>query len=290
MKYGLSIPQLEDFADVRRLASLAQEAEEVGWDGFFIWDHILFDNLDRRVIDPWVAMAAIAMKTSRIRVGPMITPIARRRPWKLAREALSIDQLSNGRLILGVGLGAPEEWEFAAFGEETEAKLRARKMDEGLEIFTGLLSGEPFSYIGEFYHLAEMRFLPKPVQSPHIPIWVGGAWPNKKPLQRSVKFDGYFPDVRQHPVTADDWKGVVEFVESYRGKESVFDLIQYGVTTGDDPAAAAEQLEPYREVGLTWWVEGISPYDYGLGWSDPWTAETVEQLELRIRQGPPRPK
>ena len=159
MKYGLSMPQFEDFADIRRLASLAKEAEEVGWDGFFIWDHILFDNLDRRVIDPWVAMAAIAMSTNRIRLGPMVSPIARRRPWKLAREALSIDQLSGGRLILGVGLGAPEEWEFAAFGEETEAKLRARKMDEGLEIFRGLLSGEQFSYQGEFYNLAEIKLL-----------------------------------------------------------------------------------------------------------------------------------
>ena len=157
MRYGLSIPQLEDFADVRRLAYLAQEAEEAGWDGFFIWDHMLFDNLARRVIDPWVALAAIAMNTSRLRIGPMITPIARRRPWKLAREALSIDQLSEGRLILGVGLGAPVEWEFAAFGEKTGAKVRARKMDEGLEIFRGLLSGEPFSFEGEFYHLAEMR-------------------------------------------------------------------------------------------------------------------------------------
>lgn len=288
MKYGLSMPQLEDFADVRRLASLAQEAEDVGWDGFFIWDHMLFDNLDRRVIDPWVAMAAIAMKTSRIRIGPMVTPLARRRPWKLAREALSIDQLSNGRLILGVGLGAPEEWEFAAFGEETEAKLRARKMDESLAIFTGLLSGEPFSFNGEFFNLAEMRFLPKPVQSPHIPIWVGGTWPNKKPLRRSVKYDGYFPDVLQHPFTADDWNVVREFVESHRGKDSLFDLVQYGTTPGDDPAAAAAQLAPYKAVGVTWWIEGISPFDYGFDWPDPWTEEIVQKLELRIRQGPPR--
>jgi hypothetical protein len=289
MKYGLSMPQFEDFADIRRLASLAKEAEEVGWDGFFIWDHILFDNLDRRVIDPWVAMAAIAMSTNRIRLGPMVSPIARRRPWKLAREALSIDQLSGGRLVLGVGLGAPEEWEFAAFGEETEAKLRARKMDEGLEIFRGLLSGEQFSYQGEFYKLAEMRFLPKPVQKPHIPIWVGGTWPNKKPLQRSVKYDGYFPDVLQHPMTAEDWLVVSDFVESQRGTDTAFDLIQYGVTPGDDPAAAAAQLAPFQAVGVTWWIEGISPYDYGFDWADPWTPEIVEKLELRIRQGPPKP-
>jgi alkanesulfonate monooxygenase SsuD/methylene tetrahydromethanopterin reductase-like flavin-dependent oxidoreductase (luciferase family) len=229
------------------------------------------------------------MSTNRIRLGPMVSPIARRRPWKLAREALSIDQLSGGRLFMGVGLGAPEEWEFAAFGEETEAKLRARKMDEGLEIFRGLLSGEQFSYQGEFYKLAEMRFLPKPVQKPHIPIWVGGTWPNKKPLQRSVKYDGYFPDVLQHPMTAEDWLVVSDFVESQRGTDTAFDLIQYGVTPGDDPAAAAAQLAPFQAVGVTWWIEGISPYDYGFDWADPWTPEIVEKLELRIRQGPPKP-
>ena len=120
MKFGVSLPQFEAFADIRRLADLAQEAEEVGWDGFFVWDHILFDDLWRPVVDPWIALAAIAMQTKTIRLGPMITPVARRRPWKLAREAISIDQVSNGRLIIGIGLGTPEKWEFGFFGEETD--------------------------------------------------------------------------------------------------------------------------------------------------------------------------
>ena len=162
-------------------------------------------------------------------------------------------------------------------------------MDEGLEIFTGLLSGEPFSYEGEFYTLTEMRFLPKPVRTPHIPIWVGGTWPNKKPLQRAVNYDGYFPDVLQHPVTAEDWTGVKEFVVSQRGTDSDFDFVQYGVTPGDDPVAAAAQVAPYLAVGVTWWIEGISPFDYGFDWVEPWTPEIVEKLEQRIRQGPPRP-
>jgi alkanesulfonate monooxygenase SsuD/methylene tetrahydromethanopterin reductase-like flavin-dependent oxidoreductase (luciferase family) len=287
MKFAVSLPQLEDFADVRRLVSLSQEAERAGWDGFFIWDHILFDDLDRRVIDPWVALSAIAISTERIRIGTMVTPIARRRPWKLAREALSIDQISKGRLILGVGLGAPPEWEFAAFGEDPDPKLRARKMDEGLEIFQGLLSGEPFSYHGDIYDLTKMRFLPKPVQSPNIPIWIGGTWPNKKPLQRSLKYDGYFPDVLQHPMTADDWKIVKELVKNAKGEEAPFDYVQYGVTPGDDRAAASALLKPFEEMGITWWIEGISPFDYGFDWGDPWTPEIVEKLERRIHQGPP---
>jgi alkanesulfonate monooxygenase SsuD/methylene tetrahydromethanopterin reductase-like flavin-dependent oxidoreductase (luciferase family) len=142
MKYGLSVPQFDAFGDIHRLVDLAQEAEEVGWDGFFM-------------VDPWVAMAAMAVQTKKIKLGPMVTPLARRRPWKLAREAVSIDHLSNGRLIMGVGLGAPEQWEFGFFGEETDAKTRAGKLDESLEIFQGLLSGELFSFQGEFYKLEE---------------------------------------------------------------------------------------------------------------------------------------
>ncbi len=131
MKFGISIPQFDAFADINHLANLAEEAEEAGWDVFFVWDHILFDDLWRPVVDPWIPLAAIAMRTKKIHIGPMVTPLARRRPWKVAREAISIDQLSDGRLILGVGLGAPEKCEFGFFGEETDAKIRARKLDEG---------------------------------------------------------------------------------------------------------------------------------------------------------------
>jgi alkanesulfonate monooxygenase SsuD/methylene tetrahydromethanopterin reductase-like flavin-dependent oxidoreductase (luciferase family) len=287
MKFGLSIPQFEHFADVRRLADLASDAERAGWDGFFVWDHILFDNLWRPMVDPWIALAAIAMRTNSIRIGPMITPLARRRPWKVAREAISLDQLSNGRVILGVGLGAPELWEFGFFGEQTDAKIRARKLDEGLAILEGLLGGELFSFQGEFYQLEQMRFLPKPVQSPRIPIWVGGTWPNKKPIRRAANFDGYFPDAVLSPVAPDDWNDISAMIETHRVKEGPFDLVQYGITPGDDPAKAAAHVAPYQEVGVTWWMEGISPYDYGFGREDKWTPEIVDVLESRIHQGPP---
>ena len=288
MKFGLSIPQFDAFGDVIHLAELAQEAEEAGWDGFFIWDHMLFDNLERPVVDPWIALAAIAMHTEKIHMGPMVTPLARRRPWKVAREAVSIDHLSNGRLILGVGLGAPEQWEFGFFGEETDAKVRARKLDESLEILVGLFSGEPFRFKGEFYNLEEMRFLPKPVQSPRIPIWIGGTWPNKRPIRRAAKYDGYFPDAVISPLSPDDWAVVSDIIAAHRVNEGRFDLVQYGVTPGDNPSAAAKIVAPYQKAGATWWVEGISPFDYGFGWQDTWTPEIVEQLELRVRQGPPK--
>ena len=287
MKFGLSVPQFSNFADIAFLADLAKDAEEAGWNGFFIWDHILFDDLQRPVVDPWIALAAISLNTNKIRLGTMVTPLARRRPWKVAREAASIDQLSQGRLILGVGLGAPAQWEFGAFGEEVDTKVRARRLDEGLEILLGLLSGEPFSYQGEFYNLDEMVFLPRPVQNPSIPIWVGGTWPNKGPIYRAAKYDGYFPDALVKPVAPKDWIKIQTIIESQRGSVDGFDLVQYGVTPGDDPAAAASIMKPYLEVGVTWWVEGISPFDYGLSWTDPWEPDIIDKLVRRVQNGPP---
>lgn len=287
MKFGLSLPQFEAFGDVNRLVELAEIAEDAGWDGFFVWDHILFDDLWHPIVDPWIALAAIAARTKTIKLGPMVTPLARRRPWKVAREAVSLDQLSNGRLIMGVGLGAPDLWEFGFFGEEQDAKVRAAKLDEGLDILVGLMSGELFSYQGEHYQIEEMRFLPKPLQSPRIPIWVGGTWPYKGPLQRAARYDGYFPIVIDEKLSPDDWISAQARINSLRKDDTPFDFVQYGVTPGDDLEKAAALVAPYQEVGVTWWMEGISPYDLGYGWGDDWTPEVVDKLEKRIEQGPP---
>jgi alkanesulfonate monooxygenase SsuD/methylene tetrahydromethanopterin reductase-like flavin-dependent oxidoreductase (luciferase family) len=288
MKYGVSLPQFEAFGDARRLAELAKEAEISGWDGFFIWDHILFDDLWHPLVDPWVALAAIAMQTETICIGTMVTPLPRRRPWKVARESVSIDRLSNGRMILGVGLGDPARWEYGYFGEETDPKVRAKKLDESLEILIGLWSGELFGFQGEYYQLEKMRFLPTAVQSPRIPIWVGGNWPRKAPMRRAAKYEGVFPDAVTSPLSPQDWVELLAFVKAHREKEAPIDAVQYGVTPGDDPAKAAAIVAPYQEIGVTWWVEGISPYDYGLGWGELWRLEIVEKLEGRIKQGPPK--
>lgn len=287
MKFGLSIPQFEAFGDVRRLAELAVTAEKAGWDGFFIWDHMLFDDLWHPVVDPWIALAAIAMSTEQIIIGPMITPLARRRPWKVARESVTLDHLSKGRLVLGVGLGSPGNWEFGFFGEETEAKIRAQKLDEGLEILLGLWSGEPFSYQGQHYQLQQMRFLPKPIQQPRIPIWVGGTWPNKAPFRRAARYDGVFPITETSHPSIVEWKELKEFIEDRRQEEEPYDYVHYGVTPGDDKDKAVAITRPFQEIGITWWMEDISPYGYGYGWSDAWDADIVEQLQLRIEQGPP---
>src|SRR5438067_4066679 len=210
MRYGVSMPNFADYGDVHTLVELAREAEAAGWDGFFLWEHMIFwRDLRVPIVDPWVALAAIAAGTERISLGPMVTPVARRRPWKLARETVSLDHLSRGRLILGVGLGDPADADFGVFGEETDAKVRARKLDEGLNVLAGLWGGEPFSYRGEHYRVEETVFLPRPVQSPRIPVWVGGWWPHKPPLRRAARWDGVFPgkitpDSRFEAVTPDD--------------------------------------------------------------------------------------
>ncbi|HRJ41546.1 MAG: LLM class flavin-dependent oxidoreductase [Caldilineaceae bacterium] len=289
MQFGLSLPQFGPFGDVRKLMELAQTAEAAGWDGFFIWDHVIFDDLWRPMVDPWVALAAIATATERVRIGPLITPVARRRPWKLARESVSLDRLSGGRLILGVGLGSPEKWEFGAFGEETDNRIRAEKLDEGLEILLGLWSGETFRFQGKHYQLEEVRFLPTPFQQPRIPIWVAGLWPNKPPMRRAARFDGAIPIKVQGTLTPDEWRDALAYIHQQRAGDKPFDAVAMGVTPGDDPQRAGETIAAYADAGCNWWIEDISPYGYGLPWSArEWPTGMEVRLEERIRQGPPK--
>ena len=171
MQHGIYVPNFGEETSVRSLATLAHEAEEAGWDGFFIWDHILYSKSSSLpMVDPWIALAAMAMTTERIRIGTTVTPLPRRHPWKLARETASLDHLSNGRLILGVGLGYPPDAEFSHFGEEANDRIRAAKLDEGLHVLAGLWSGKPFRHDGEHYHIKKMTFLPPVLQVPRIPI------------------------------------------------------------------------------------------------------------------------
>jgi alkanesulfonate monooxygenase SsuD/methylene tetrahydromethanopterin reductase-like flavin-dependent oxidoreductase (luciferase family) len=290
MQYAVSLPNFDVHADPRVLARLARDAEAAGWDGFFIWDHILFDPYGGIAMsDPWVALAAIALGTERIRIGTMVTPLPRRRPWKLAREAVSLDHLSGGRLILGVGLGDPVREEFAWLGEETDNRVRARKLDEGLAIVTGLWSGEKFAYEGEQYQVKETIFLPRPVQSPRIPIWVAGAWPNKAPFRRAARWDGVFPVRWEGGVTPELLREIVAYIRSHRVGEGPFDVVYSGQTPGDDRAAGAAIVAHAADAGATWWVEDVSMWRYR-PW-EPWKEPYVwpaEEIEGRIRQGPPR--
>jgi alkanesulfonate monooxygenase SsuD/methylene tetrahydromethanopterin reductase-like flavin-dependent oxidoreductase (luciferase family) len=283
MRFAINLPNFGSFGDARLLADLAHEAEDAGWDGFFLWDHMQFFVPGQRVpvVDPWVALTAIALATSRIKLGPMVTPIPRRRPWKLARESATLDHLSGGRLILGVGLGDPVATEFGSFGEETDARRRADMLDEGLTVLTGLWRGEPFTFEGEQFQIRDALCWPPPVQSPRIPIWVAGFWPNRRPMRRAARWDGVVPgkmiDGRMARVTPADVREIAAYVSAHRETDAPFDVAIGGATSGDDPARTAETMAQYAEAGLTWWHEGPTRLDTSL-----------EEIRARIRQGPPR--
>jgi alkanesulfonate monooxygenase SsuD/methylene tetrahydromethanopterin reductase-like flavin-dependent oxidoreductase (luciferase family) len=296
LRYGLSMPNFGEGIDAGEIAGLAREAEEAGWDGFFLWDHLLaFSPGPVPVVDPWIALAAAATSTSRIRLGPMVTPLPRRRPVKLARESASLDHLSGGRLVLGVGIGAmPYEWDY--LGEEPDMRVRGAMLDEGLEVLTGLWTGEPFGHRGEHYRIGgespdedwRAVFYPPPLQRPRIPIWVAGTWPAKPPFRRAARWDGVFPmkaeGRRILPMTPQDVRDVTRYVAEHRVNEGPCDDDVEGETPGGDRAAGEEILVPYEEAGLTWWVESIDPWRFGWTESRPWpTAE----MRARVLQGPP---
>lgn len=293
MKYGVSLPPIGPYSDPNVLSDLAVEAEAAGWDGFFIWDHnLFFSPYEPKIpmhpfVDPWIGLAAVAVKTQRVRLGPMITSLARRRPWKVARETVSLDLLSHGRLIMGVGLGAPADLDFGVFGEETDDKLRARKMDEGLAILDGLWSGEPFGFQGEFYNVSEITFLPKPVQAPRIPIWIGGGWNTPAAARRAARWDGFFPQKWRHLLSVEEWQSMIDRVDAARTRDAPFDWIQSGRTPGDEPEKAAEIVKPFLDMGLTWWIEHVDPWRFGLDWGDLVSPEAAEHMRERVIQGPP---
>ena len=256
MRFAVTVQNFGEFVDVHRLVELAKEAEDFGWDGFFLWDHIFWGGPP--MLDPWVALAAIASTTERIRIGAMVTPLARRRPWKLARETVTLDHLSRGRLIVGVGLGYPPEDEFARLGEDPDDRVRAQKLDEGLDVLTGLWSGEPFSYRGKHYQLNDVTFLPRPVQE-HLPLWVAGTWPTKRPFRRAARYDGVVPLMTAPSgepklLSPDDLAAVVDYVRRQRDSDTAFD-VSLGAAIPSDPAQARDVVDAFASAGATWLME-----------------------------------
>jgi probable F420-dependent oxidoreductase len=289
MKYALYLPPFGPYSEPRTLAALARDAEQAGWDGFFLWDHLSFNGIPgwtAPVADPWVALAAIAMNTERIRIGTTVTPLPRRRPWKLARETVTLDHLSGGRLVVSVGTGGGTE-EYDNFGEEPDAKQRGAMLDEGLDILSGLWRGEPFSYEGQHYHIKDAHFLPTPIQQPRIPVWVGGFWPNKAPMRRAAKWDGVLPlfNGAEWPGSIEQFRECVAYVQAQRQDETPFDIVYLGAPTpGDDPARAAEMVRPFAEAGATWWLEILLPFRFGGAFGEEWPLALMRE---RVLQGPP---
>jgi alkanesulfonate monooxygenase SsuD/methylene tetrahydromethanopterin reductase-like flavin-dependent oxidoreductase (luciferase family) len=257
MRYAVGIPNLGAYADPRALARLAGLAERSGWDGVFCWDHL--SRHGEPATDAQVALAAMATATERVRLGAMVTPLARRRPAKVARETVALDLLSEGRLIVGVGLGSHDDEEFVAFGDPGDRVVRGRMLDEALDVLTALWSGDPVDHSGEFYRARTGGFRPVPVQRPRIPIWVAGTWPARPAFRRAARFDGVFPTFRGvevgrtvDPVQLSD---AVAYARSHRdpGLPSLEVAVE-GVSS------AAAPKDEYADAGLTWWVESLGPW------------------------------
>jgi len=278
MKYGLSLPNFGILGDVRLLADLAAQAEAAGWHGVFVWDHIARKPEFGAVVDPWIVVTAMAMRTTSIRLGALITPLARRRPWKVARETASLDQLSKGRLIFGAGLGSDSSGEFESFGEEMDHKKRAEMLDEALDILTGLWRGQPFHYDGMHYHIKDSHFLPMPVQQPRIPIWIAGVWPNKPPFRRGARWDGVVPLLTGENIAA-QLKEMTLYIRQHRQNDRPFDLVGMGQKQSDNTMRDA-----YEANGATWWIEELNPTYFSDDWRTSWTLEAIQS---RIVQGPP---
>ena len=277
MKFGFTVTT----GDPQSIAALAAEAERAGWDGVFYYDAIAIGEVES--YDPWVVMAAMAMRTERVRIGAIVTPPSRRRPWKLARETMTLDRLSNGRLILPVGLGTLDDAGFANVGEPTEARIRAEMLDESLTILTGLWSGKPFAFEGRHYRFGPMTFRPTPVQRPRIPIWVVGAWPHERSMRRAVRWDGIYvqaQDASGKPASGPEpVRDVVGYLRRERPSDlrgTACDVVVEGTTPADDPVAAATLARAHADAGATWWIEA------------DWNNASVDAMRTRIAAGPPR--
>jgi hypothetical protein len=278
MRYGIIIPGGEPNAQ----CEMAQAAEAAGWDAVFVPDGIAIQDFSGKpmaLFDPWVMLAAIAVKTQRIRIGPLIAAAPRRRPWKLAKETGTLDHLSNGRLILAAGLGAaPDDGGFSKVGEPADLKTRAELLDECLAIVDGLWIGKPFSFAGQHYRVDNMIMFPAPVQKPRIPTWVVGVWPKLKSMNRVLRWDGIVvqkykgePGQQADP---EDIRAIREFVEKHRASSNLFDIVTGGNTPEKNPESVVSHVKSLADAGATWWLEEM------------WSLKE-EDFPRRIEQGPP---
>ena len=262
MRRGLFLPIFDELADPATLARLAARAEARGWDGAFVFDHVLYRPPVTAATDPWIALAAMAVATERIELGPMVTPLARRRPWIVARQAVALDRLSGGRMVLGLGLGLDTSGgELSRFGEETDDRRRAAMLDEGLDVLTGLLCGEPVDHRGEHYR-AEAQFLPGPVRPGGLPIWLAARWPNRRPVERALRHDGVFV------IDTPDPSALTGIVARAAGLGRSFDVVVEG--------RPGEAVDGWAAAGATWWLAQFDPFTV-----------TVAEVEAAIDAGPP---
>lgn len=271
MRYGLDVPINGRYADIRLLAEIAVEAEEAGWDGFFLQD--VFSG-DEDILDPWLALVAIALRTTAIRIGIMVTPLPRRLPWEVARQVATIDQLSGGRIVFAAGLGYRAE-EMQALGLEPALRLRAGQVDEALEILRGLWTGRPFTFKGSHYRVDELQVRPVPRQQPRPPVWVAAGWPARPPFRRAARWDGaYLMTVNQSTnrlLTPGEVIEIGAYLRAHREPSAPpIDLAVNAITEGEGRTDPGEM----ERAGATWWVD----------WD---RYPSIDDYRARIRSGPP---
>lgn len=245
------------------LVELGVRAEASGWDGFFLWDHVHGSpEMPVPIVDPWVVLGALAVRTERVLLGTAITAAARRRPQKLAREATTVDHLSKGRMVLGVGLGEPPE-EFTAYGEDAEPRVRGAKLDEALEVIAKLWTGEPVTHLGTFFTVEDAQFLPTPVNGARVPVWSACVVPHERPLARAARWNGVMlarlgENGSIDPVSVDDVRRSVAIIDAHRDP----DAGSYEVAISHSTIPSDAELDAYAEAGVTWitvssWIEEL---------------------------------
>jgi alkanesulfonate monooxygenase SsuD/methylene tetrahydromethanopterin reductase-like flavin-dependent oxidoreductase (luciferase family) len=287
MRFSINIPNFGDFADARTVATVAAAAEGAGWHALFVWDHVVHDKRQRRgqpFGDPWMLLTAAALATSRIRLGTLVTPVARRRPEQLARQVATLDALSGGRVIFSAGLGGPIEDEFASFGDTTDPVILAERLDEGLDLLRRYWSGEPVNHSGRHYQVRNVTLLPASVQRPRPPVWIGGFWPHRRPIRRAARWDGVVPlflTARHgHAPSVDEVHDLVGYVHQLRpgGPDDRFEVVLGGASPADR-SKARDLIGPLADAGATWWDERQLQ-----------TSDDIQRLApvlRRIHQGPP---
>jgi Luciferase-like monooxygenase len=286
MRCSVNVPNFGEFAAPEVFAEVACRAEEAGWDALLVWDHVVGEkSLRWEIADPWILLTAAALATHRIRLGTAITPVARRRPSTLARQVTTLDRLTGGRMVLGAALGAPVADEYASFGDTTDTRVLAERLDEGLHALGLLWSGEPVTYRGNQVTIEDVVFLPTPVQRPRVPVWVGGFWPNKAPMRRASRWDGAIPCMpgfeSARTPEVNEARELVLFLRGCRASNGLadrpFDIVIGGASPGGP--AGRDLVGPLADVGVTWWDERMP-------WGDE--LERAEPILRRIEQGPPR--
>ncbi len=251
VRFGLTLPIFNQLSDPRVVADLAAAAEDAGWDGVFVWDHVAYGPRVSAIADPWVTLAAVAVATRRVLIGPMVTPLPRRRPIQVAREVTTLDHLSGGRVVLGVGIGGDHNHELSGTGEQTDDRVRGAMLDEALEVLAAAWTGEPVHHQGEHYVLDGLTVGPPPVQRPGPPVWVALRRGNRGPLRRAARYDAMFPIEVESP---DRLAALVAEAQRLRDPGAGPLDVAVDSDVGDDPA-------PWAAAGATWWLKTFSAHD-----------------------------